>query len=325
MKKVMLPFLSDAAGRQGHKGSQPFPRPSSVLVAVGAAVRRVMAPTHTLGPCHKRAHISRERAVTPISGSNLVLMQVSECRAHPHLLPPPRPSSWLRVACGLLDLPLLPPCLCPKRPPRQPILPLRPPLCQPPSSPCSRGWPDLGGHVGPGGLGQAAQPLTAAAPLCKLGMAGAARLGVGAGAWPARPPSLGIAGAVTVTAVLSIVPHWASVSLWDDVCQEPLCAGPSREELSGQMGRGVLSQPALPCHTPVPNSGSEPQPGGWWASPPPLLRPGSLCLPSPQGSWGAGRWLGARAHLSVTLESRCTGATEPLLTSCPQRQGPNPG
>ena len=64
VKKVMLPFLSDPAGRQGHKGSQPFPRPSSVLVAVGAAVRRVMAPTHTLGPCHKRDHISCERAVT---------------------------------------------------------------------------------------------------------------------------------------------------------------------------------------------------------------------------------------------------------------------
>lgn len=93
VKKVVLPFLSDAAGRQGHKGSQPFPRPSSVLVAVGAAVRRVMAPTHTVGPCHKRAHISRERVVTPGSGSSLVLLQVSACRAHPHLLPPPCPSS----------------------------------------------------------------------------------------------------------------------------------------------------------------------------------------------------------------------------------------
>lgn len=93
VKKVTLPFLSDAAGRQGHKGSQPFPHPSSVLVAVGAAVRQVMAPTHTLGPCHKRAHISRERVATPVSGSSLVLMQVSACRARPHLLPPPCPSS----------------------------------------------------------------------------------------------------------------------------------------------------------------------------------------------------------------------------------------
>ena len=144
------------------------------------------------------------------------------------------------------------------------------------------------------------------------------------GAWPAHPPSLGIAAAVAVTAVLSVVPLWASGSQWGDVCQEPLCAGPSREELSGQVGRGVLSQPALPRHTPAPDSGSEPQPGGCWARLPPLPRPGSLCLLSPQGSWGAGRWLGARAHLSVTLESRCTGAVEPLLTSRPQRRGPTP-
>lgn len=120
-------------------------------------------------------------------------------------------------------------------------------------------------------------------------------------AWPERAPSLGIALAVTMAALLSAASLWASVSLWDDVFQETPLAETSGEELSGQVG-------AEACYHSQPQTLFQKHSWtllGWTTS---LLQPASLSLPAPQGSWSAGswsagHWLGAWACLGVTLVS----------------------
>ena len=124
-------------------------------------------------------------------------------------------------------------------------------------------------------------------------------------------PSLGTAMAVTLTALLSAAPLWASVSLWDDIFQETPHAETSGAELSGQVGAEAC------CHS-QPQTLSETQ----------LNTPGLGCLTAlacfpesagPPGQlecWPPAGCLGlSQSHLSVQA---------PLPKSCPQHTGTEP-